>query len=46
MDKEKTIKVNVTTSVELSLHKLAKKKKIAWNDALAEGIKLLAKKKR
>jgi|TARA_R100000501_G_C2629080_1_gene123574 hypothetical protein len=41
---DKKIKVNVTTSIELQVWKLAKKKKISWNKALTEGIKSLAKK--
>lgn len=44
MTKEK-VKVNVTTSIELEVYQLAKKKGIKWNDALTKGIKLLAKKK-
>ena len=39
-------KIMVTTNVEIDLWELAKKKGIAWNDALAVGIKSLAKQKK
>jgi len=42
----KKAKIMVTTNVEIDLWELAKKKGIAWNDALAIGIKQLAKKKK
>lgn len=45
MDEEIKAKVNVTTSIDLKVWKLAKKKKIGWREALTEGINLLAKKK-